>query len=99
MGNAALLKAFALYRTYHGSASRPGGADRQWSRPGATSSMVDNRAQYLCQVRRGHPILAEVYNARPTPAVPVGPRARRAGSSPTRSARELLALVGHGAAR
>jgi len=60
-GDAALVKAFLLYRTYHGSGHVAGGRQPPASRHGATSARAaPNRAQYAAKFTALQPRLAAV---------------------------------------
>jgi N-succinyldiaminopimelate aminotransferase len=59
-GDAALIKPFLLYRTYHGSAMSPivqAASTAAWA---DEAHVVDNRAQYRAKFAQVTPILAEV---------------------------------------
>jgi N-succinyldiaminopimelate aminotransferase len=60
MGDAALMKAFLLYRTYHGSAMSPVVQAASIAAWGNEAHVVDNRAQYRAKFAEVTPILAEV---------------------------------------
>lgn len=60
MGDAALLKAFLLYRTYHGSAMAPPTQAASMAAWGDEAHVVANRDQYRAKFARVTPILAEV---------------------------------------
>ncbi|EGI77797.1 succinyldiaminopimelate transaminase [Hylemonella gracilis] len=60
MGDAALLKAFLLYRTYHGSAMAPPTQAASIAAWGDEAHVVANREQYRAKFARVTPILAEV---------------------------------------
>ncbi len=60
MGDAALMKAFLLYRTYHGSAMSPVVQTASIAAWGDEAHVVDNRAQYRAKFAEVTPILAEV---------------------------------------
>ncbi|MFZ4285645.1 succinyldiaminopimelate transaminase [Variovorax sp. HJSM1_2] len=60
MGDAALMKAFLLYRTYHGSAMSPVVQAASIAAWGDEAHVVDNRAQYRAKFAEVTPILAEV---------------------------------------
>ncbi len=59
-GDAELLKAFLLYRTYHGSAMGPVVQQASIAAWGDEAHVVDNRAQYRAKFARVTPLLAEV---------------------------------------
>ncbi|EYC51664.1 succinyldiaminopimelate aminotransferase [Hylemonella gracilis str. Niagara R] len=59
MGDAALLKAFLLYRTYHGSAMAPPTQAASIAAWGDEAHVVANREQYRAKFARVTPILAE----------------------------------------
>ena len=59
-GDAALIKPFLLYRTYHGSAMSPVVQSASIAAWGDEAHVVDNRAQYLRKFAEVTPILAEV---------------------------------------
>ena len=94
MGNAALLKAFALYRTYHGSAMSPVVQTASILAWGDEQHVVDNRAQYRAKFAEVTPILAKVLDVQlPDASFYLWARVPDAlGLSDTAFARELLAL-------
>ena len=94
MGNAALLKAFGLYRTYHGSAMSPVVQTASILAWGDEQHVVDNRAQYRAKFAEVTPILAQVLDVRlPDASFYLWARVPDAlGLSDTEFARELLAL-------
>ena len=94
MGNAALLKAFALYRTYHGSAMSPVVQTASILAWGDEQHVVDNRAQYRAKFAEVTPILAQVLDVQlPDASFYLWARVPDAlGLSDTAFARELLAL-------
>ena len=94
MGNAALLKAFALYRTYHGSAMSPVVQTASILAWGDEQHVVDNRAQYRAKFAEVTPILAQVLDVQlPDASFYLWARVPDAlGLSDTEFARELLAL-------
>ena len=94
MGNAALLKAFALYRTYHGSAMSPVVQTASILAWGDEQHVVDNRAQYRAKFAEVTPILAQVLDVQlPDASFYLWARVPDAlGMSDTEFARELLAL-------
>ena len=59
-GDAALIKPFLLYRTYHGSAMSPVVQSASIAAWGDEAHVVDNRAQYRSKFAQVTPILAEV---------------------------------------
>jgi N-succinyldiaminopimelate aminotransferase len=59
-GDAELLKAFLLYRTYHGSAMGPVVQQASIAAWGDEAHVLDNRAQYRAKFARVTPLLAEV---------------------------------------
>ena len=59
-GDAELLKAFLLYRTYHGSAMGPVVQQASIAAWGDEAHVVDNRALYRAKFARVTPLLAEV---------------------------------------
>ncbi|MFO6419599.1 succinyldiaminopimelate transaminase [Hylemonella sp. W303a] len=60
MGDAALLKAFLLYRTYHGSAMAPPTQAASIAAWNDEAHVIANREQYRAKFARVTPILAEV---------------------------------------
>ena len=60
MGDAALMKAFLLYRTYHGSAMSPAVQKASVAAWNDESHVVENRALYRQKFERVTPLLAEV---------------------------------------
>ena len=94
MGNAALLKAFGLYRTYHGSAMSPVVQTASILAWGDEQHVVDNRAQYRAKFAEVTPILAQVLDVQlPDASFYLWARVPDAlGLSDTEFARELLAL-------
>jgi len=62
MGDAALMKAFLLYRTYHGSAMSPAVQRASAVAWRDESHVVENRALYRQKFERVTPMLAEVMN-------------------------------------
>ena len=94
MGNAALLKAFALYRTYHGSAMSPVVQTASILACGDEQHVVDNRAQYRAKCAEVPPSLATVLDVQlPDASFYLWARVPDAlGLSDTEFARELLAL-------
>ena len=61
-GDAALMKQFLLYRTYHGSAMSPVVQAASIAAWNEESHVVDNRAQYRAKFAEVTPLLAEVLN-------------------------------------
>jgi N-succinyldiaminopimelate aminotransferase len=59
-GDAEVLRAFLLYRTYHGSAMGPVVQQASIAAWGDEAHVVDNRAQYRTKFARVTPLLAEV---------------------------------------
>jgi N-succinyldiaminopimelate aminotransferase len=59
-GDAALLKAFLLYRTYHGSAMSPVVQAASVAAWNDEAHVVDNRAQYRAKFAQVTPVLASV---------------------------------------
>jgi N-succinyldiaminopimelate aminotransferase len=59
-GDAALLKAFLLYRTYHGSAMSPVVQRASIAAWNDEQHVVENRAQYRAKFAQVTPLLAEV---------------------------------------
>ena len=59
-GDAALLKAFLLYRTYHGSAMSPAVAAASIAAWGDEAHVVANRAEYAAKFAALHPKVARV---------------------------------------
>ena len=59
-GDAALLKAFLLYRTYHGSAMSPAVQAASIAAWGDEAHVVENRAMYRAKFAEVTPILAQV---------------------------------------
>lgn len=62
MGDAALMKAFLLYRTYHGSAMSPAVQRASVAAWNDEAHVVENRALYRQKFERVTPLLAEVMN-------------------------------------
>ncbi|HZY18494.1 MAG TPA: succinyldiaminopimelate transaminase [Ramlibacter sp.] len=63
-GDAQLLKAFALYRTYHGSAMAPPVQAASVLAWGDEAHVVDNRAQYRRKFAEVTPVLSDVLDVR-----------------------------------
>ncbi len=63
-GDAQLLKAFALYRTYHGSAMAPPVQAASIAAWGDENHVVANRAEYRRKFAEVTPVLAEVLDVR-----------------------------------
>jgi N-succinyldiaminopimelate aminotransferase len=61
-GDAAILKSFLLYRTYHGSAMNPVIQQASIAAWSDEAHVVANRAQYRAKFARVTPMLAEVMN-------------------------------------
>jgi N-succinyldiaminopimelate aminotransferase len=59
-GDAALIKKFLLYRTYHGSAMSPIVQAASIAAWGDEQHVIDNRAQYRAKFAQVTPVLAEV---------------------------------------
>ena len=59
-GDAAIIKQFLLYRTYHGSAMSPVVQAASIAAWGDEAHVVDNRAQYRSKFAQVTPMLAEV---------------------------------------
>ena len=59
-GDAALIKQFLLYRTYHGSAMSPVVQAASMAAWGDEAHVIDNRAQYRRKFEQVTPLLAEV---------------------------------------
>lgn len=62
MGDAAIMKAFLLYRTYHGSAMSPAVQRASVAAWNDEAHVVENRALYRQKFERVTPMLAEVMN-------------------------------------
>ncbi|MCH8181024.1 MAG: succinyldiaminopimelate transaminase [Proteobacteria bacterium] len=62
MGDAAIMKAFLLYRTYHGSAMGPAVQRASVAAWNDEAHVVENRALYRAKFERVTPLLAEVMN-------------------------------------
>ncbi|MEQ1428595.1 succinyldiaminopimelate transaminase, partial [Salmonella enterica] len=60
MGDAAIMKAFLLYRTYHGSAMNPSVQRASIAAWNDETHVVENRALYRQKFERVTPILASV---------------------------------------
>jgi len=63
-GDAALIKAFLLYRTYHGSAMGPAVQAASIAAWGDETHVEENRALYRAKFARVTPLLAEVMDVR-----------------------------------
>ncbi|HSV48054.1 MAG TPA: succinyldiaminopimelate transaminase [Ramlibacter sp.] len=95
-GDAAILKQFLLYRTYHGSAMSPivqAASIAAWD---DEAHVVDNRAQYRRKFAEVTPVLEQVLDVKLPDAgfylwAGVAKAGTRAGASDTEFARELLA--------
>ena len=61
-GDAALIKPFLLYRTYHGSAMNPAIQQASIAAWNDEAHVVDNRDQYRTKFMQVTPVLAEVMN-------------------------------------
>ena len=61
-GDAALIKPFLLYRTYHGSAMNPAIQQASIAAWNDEAHVVDNRNQYRAKFMQVTPVLAEVMN-------------------------------------
>lgn len=92
-GDAALLKAFLLYRTYHGSAMSPVVQAASVAAWNDEAHVVDNRAQYRAKFAQVTPVLASVLDvALPDASFYLWAGVPAAwGGSDTDFARELLA--------
>lgn len=89
-GDAELIQAFLLYRTYHGSAMSPVVQSASIAAWGDEAHVVENRALYRAKFERITPILSEVLDvALPDAAFYLWAGVR---GSDTAFARELLAL-------
>ncbi len=64
MGDAAILKQFLLYRTYHGSAMSPVVQAASVAAWGDEDHVVDNRNQYRTKFAQVTPVLAEVLDVK-----------------------------------
>jgi N-succinyldiaminopimelate aminotransferase len=64
MGDAAILKQFLLYRTYHGSAMSPVVQAASIAAWGDEDHVIENRAQYRRKFAEVTPVLAEVLDVR-----------------------------------
>ena len=64
MGDAAILKSFLLYRTYHGSAMSPVVQAASVAAWGDEAHVVDNRNLYRTKFAQVTPVLAEVLDVR-----------------------------------
>jgi N-succinyldiaminopimelate aminotransferase len=91
-GDAALLKRFLLYRTYHGAALSPVYQQASIAAWGDEAHVRDNRAQYLHKFNTVTPRLAEVLDVRlPDAAFYLWANVARTGLSDTEFARRLYA--------
>ena len=89
-GDAALMKQFLLYRTYHGSAMSPVVQAASIAAWGDEAHVVDNRAQYRRKFEQVTPLLAEVLDvALPDAGFYLWAKVK---GDDTEFARELLAL-------
>ena len=68
MGDAALLKQFLLYRTYHGSAMSPVVQTASIAAWGDEAHVVENRNLYRTKFAQVTPVLAEVLDVKPPDA-------------------------------
>ena len=93
-GDARLMKAFALYRTYHGSAMSPVVQTTSIAAWGDEQHVVDNRSMYRQKFAEVTPLLAQVLDVRlPDASFYLWARVPDAlAMSDTTFARELLAL-------
>ena len=75
-GDAKLLKAYLLYRTYHGSAMSPSVQSASIAAWNDETHVRDNRAQYVKKFQQVTPMLAEVLDVGPArrSLLPVGQR-------------------------
>jgi N-succinyldiaminopimelate aminotransferase len=91
-GDAKLLKAYLLYRTYHGSAMNPAVQSASIAAWNDETHVRDNRAQYVKKFQSVTPMLAEVLDvALPDAAFYLWANVKRTGLSDTEFARQLLA--------
>ena len=91
-GDAKLLKAYLLYRTYHGSAMSPSVQSASIAAWNDETHVRDNRAQYVKKFQQVTPMLAEVLDvALPDAAFYLWANVKRTGLSDTEFARQLLA--------
>ena len=91
-GDATLLKAFLLYRTYHGSAMSPVVQTASIAAWGEEAHVVENRAQYRAKFAEVTPILAEVLDvALPDAGFYLWAAIPRYGTDDAAFARDLLA--------
>ena len=89
-GDAALMKQFLLYRTYHGSAMSPVVQAASIAAWGDEAHVIDNRAQYRRKFEQVTPLLAEVLEvALPDAGFYLWAKVK---GDDTEFARELLAL-------
>ena len=89
-GDAALMKQFLLYRTYHGSAMSPVVQAASIAAWGDEAHVIDNRAQYRRKFEQVTPLLAEVLDvALPDAGFYLWAKVK---GDDTEFARELLAL-------
>jgi N-succinyldiaminopimelate aminotransferase len=96
VGDAAIIKKFLLYRTYHGSAMSPVVQRASVAAWGDESHVVENRALYREKFAKVTPMLAEVMDVQLPDAgfylwAGVNPRNTAAGASDVEFARDLLA--------
>jgi N-succinyldiaminopimelate aminotransferase len=71
-GDAAIIKQFLLYRTYHGSAMSPVVQAASVAAWGDEAHVVDNRNQYRTKFAQVTPVLAQVVDVQLWAGVPVG---------------------------
>ncbi|AYB51698.1 succinyldiaminopimelate transaminase [Ralstonia solanacearum] len=91
-GDAKLIKAYLLYRTYHGSAMNPAVQSASIAAWNDETHVRENRAQYVKKFQSVTPMLAEVLDvALPDAAFYLWANVKRTGLSDTAFARELLA--------
>ncbi|WP_153100129.1 succinyldiaminopimelate transaminase [Paraburkholderia hayleyella] len=91
-GDAALLKRFLLYRTYHGAALSPVYQAASTAAWGDETHVRDNRAQYLHKFNTVTPMLAEVLDVRwPDAAFYLWADVSRTGLTDTAFAQRLFA--------
>lgn len=91
-GDAKLIKAYLLYRTYHGSAMNPAVQSASIAAWNDETHVRENRAQYVRKFQSVTPMLAEVLDvALPDAAFYLWANVKRTGLSDTAFARELLA--------
>jgi len=68
-GEAGIMKAFLLYRTYHGSAMSRRCRPPAWPRGNDEAHVIENRRQYAEKIRRRHALLKDAlaFDDNPTP--------------------------------